>query len=68
MSGFLWLLGSPSKWLNWPEREDDHSLTFSAMSVELRTAASFINLPDFQKCIYFSLPFVSIVFGSEIGI
>jgi hypothetical protein len=68
MSGFLWLLGSSSKSLNWPERDDEHSLTFSALSVELGTAASFINLPDFRTCIYFSLPFVSIVFGSEIGI
>lgn len=66
MSDFLWLLGSPSTWLSWPEREDDHSLTFSALSVELGTAADFINLPDFKTRIYFSLPFVSIVGGSEI--
>lgn len=53
MSAFLWLLESPSTWLSWPEREDDHSLTFSALSVELGTAASFINLPDFKMGICF---------------
>lgn len=67
-SAFLCLLGSPSTWLSWPEREDDHYLTFSALSVELGTAASFINLPDFKKCFYFSLPFVSIVCGSAVVI
>jgi hypothetical protein len=48
--------------------EDDRSITYSALSMKLGTVASFIKLPDFKTCIYFSLPFVSIVCGSAIEI
>jgi hypothetical protein len=67
MSGFLCLLGSPSTWLSWPEREKDLSLTFSALSVELGTAASLSTIPILRRAFYFSLSLVpsSVVRKSE---